>query len=37
MGKGITEAVVDELKARVDIVDLISSYGVDVRTAGSSK
>ena len=37
MGKGITEAVVDELKARVDIVDLNSSYGVDVRTAGSSK
>ena len=37
MAKGITEAVVEELKARVDLADLISSYGIDVRTAGSSK
>ena len=37
MAKGISEAVVEELKARVDLADLIASYGVDVRTSGSSK
>jgi len=37
MAKGITEAVVEELKARIDLADLIASYGIDVRTAGSSK
>lgn len=37
MAGGITEAVVDEIKARVEISDLVSSYGVAVRTAGSSK
>ena len=26
----------DEIKARIDIADLISSYGVDVKRAGSS-
>ncbi len=37
MAGGITEAVIDEIKARVEMSDLISSYGVAVRTAGSSK
>lgn len=37
MAKGITEATVEEIKSRIDIVDLISSYGIQVRTAGSSK
>lgn len=37
MAGGITEAVVDEIKARVELSDLISSYGVAVRTAGTSK
>ena len=35
--KGITDATVEEIKARVDLVDLISSYGIQVKTAGSSK
>ena len=34
---GITESVIEEIKARIDLVDLISSYGIDVRTAGASK
>ena len=33
----ITEATVEEIKARVDLADLIASYGVDVRVAGSAK
>ena len=33
---GITEAVIEEIKARTDLADLISSYGVQVRRAGSS-
>ena len=37
MAKGITESLLEELKARIDLADLISSYGIDVRTAGSSK
>lgn len=37
MAKGITEAVVEELKARIDLADLIASYGINIRTAGSSK
>lgn len=37
MAKGITEAVLDEIKSRVDLADLVSSYGIEVRTAGSSK
>ena len=37
MAKGITESTVEEIKARIDLVDLISSYGIQVRTAGSSK
>ena len=37
MAKGITESTVEEVKARIDLADLISSYGVQVRTAGASK
>ena len=37
MATGITESTVEEIKARVDLVDLISSYGIQVKTAGSSK
>ncbi|MCR5413191.1 MAG: DNA primase [Kiritimatiellae bacterium] len=36
MAGGVTESVVEEIKARVDIAELISSYGVEVRHAGSS-
>ena len=35
-GVEITDAVLDEIKQRVDLGDLIASYGVDVRHAGSS-
>ena len=35
--KGITEATIEEIKQRIDLVDLISSYGVQIKTAGSSK
>ena len=34
---GITESVVEEIKARIDLADLISSYGIAVKTAGSTK
>ena len=37
MAKGITEATVEEIKARIDLADLISSYGIQVKTAGASK
>jgi DNA primase len=37
MALGITDAVLDEIKARLDIADVISSYGVNVRAAGSGK
>ena len=37
MAKGITESTVEEIKARVDLADLISSYGIQVKTAGASK
>ena len=36
MAKGITESVIEEIKARVDLVDLISSYGVQMRHSGGS-
>ena len=36
MAAGITDSVIEEIKARVDLADLISSYGIDVRHAGSS-
>ena len=34
---GITESTVEEIKARIDIADLISSYGIAVKTAGATK
>lgn len=37
MSKGITEATVEEIKARVDLADLISSYGIQIKVAGVSK
>lgn len=37
MAKGIPEATVEEVKARIDLADLIASYGIDVRVAGASK
>ncbi len=37
MAKGISDALVEEVKARIDLADLVSSYGVEVRPAGSSK
>ncbi|MBR4938673.1 MAG: DNA primase, partial [Kiritimatiellae bacterium] len=36
MAKGITEATVEEIKARIDLSELISSYGIAVKRAGSS-
>ncbi|MBO5647201.1 MAG: DNA primase [Kiritimatiellae bacterium] len=36
MSQGITEATIEEIKLRTDLAELISSYGVDVRHAGSS-
>ena len=37
MAGGITDSVLEEIKARIDIADLIASYGIQIRTAGSSK
>ena len=37
MAKGITEATVEEIKARIDLADLIASYGIQMKTAGASK
>ena len=34
---GINEAVVEEIKSRIDLVDLIASYGIQVKTAGATK
>ena len=36
MAAGFTESVIEEIKARTDLAELISSYGVQVRHAGSS-
>ncbi len=36
MAKGITDAVIEEIKSRVDLVDLVSSYGIQVRHSGGS-
>jgi DNA primase len=36
MAGAITAAVVEEIKARTDLVDLVSSYGIRVQTAGGS-
>ena len=32
----ITEAIVEEIKARTDLADLIASYGIQIRRAGAS-
>ncbi len=37
MASGITESTVEEIKARIDLADLISSYGIQVKTAGATK
>ena len=37
MAKGITESTVEEIKQRIDLADLIASYGIPVKTAGASK
>ena len=37
MAGGITEAVLDEIKARTDLSDLIASYGVQIKRSGASK
>ena len=37
MAFSIPEVTLEEIKARVDIAELIASYGIQVRTAGSSK
>ncbi len=36
MVMGITEATIEEIKSRMDIAELISSYGIAVQHAGSS-
>ena len=33
---GITESVLEEIKARIDLADLVSSYGIQVKHAGGS-
>ncbi|MBO7683275.1 MAG: DNA primase, partial [Kiritimatiellae bacterium] len=37
MAAGIPDSTIEEIKARIDLADLIASYGVQVRSAGSSK
>lgn len=36
MALGISESIIEEIKARTDLADLISSYGVQVQHAGAS-
>ena len=36
MAMGITESVIEEIKARIDLADLVASYGIQVRHAGAS-
>lgn len=36
MATGIPESTVEEIKTRIDLADLISSYGIQVKHAGSS-
>jgi len=33
---GITESVIEEIKARIDIAELVASYGIQVKHAGGS-
>ena len=37
MARGITESTVEEVKARTDLAELVASYGIEVRVAGSSR
>lgn len=37
MAGGITDSILEEIKARIDLADLISSYGVQVRHAGANE
>ena len=37
MATAIPDSVVEEVKARTDLADLVASYGIDVRLSGSSK
>ena len=36
MARGVTESVIEEIKARIDLADLIASYGVQVRGTGAT-
>jgi DNA primase len=36
MAMGITESVLEEIKARIDLADLVASYGIQVKHAGGS-
>ena len=36
MSSGIPDAVVEDVKSRIDLADLVASYGVEVKNAGSS-
>ena len=36
MAMGITESVIEEIKARIDLADLVASYGIQVKHAGGS-
>ena len=36
MATGITESVIEEIKARIDLANLVSSYGIQVKHAGGS-
>ncbi|MBR2839217.1 MAG: DNA primase [Kiritimatiellae bacterium] len=37
MAVGITEATLSEIKSRIDLSDLVASYGVQVKSAGSAR
>ncbi len=36
MAKGITESVIEDIKSRIDLAELVASYGVQIRYAGGS-
>ncbi|MBQ6136500.1 MAG: DNA primase, partial [Kiritimatiellae bacterium] len=36
MASGISESVIEEIKARTDLADLVASYGIQVKRAGAS-
>ena len=36
MATGITESVIEEIKARIDLADLVASYGIQVKHAGAT-